>query len=155
MAEQATTIVDTGPKRVARRVEVAAPAHEVFALICDPRRHAELDGSGTVGTTVSGPQRLGQGAKFSMNMKQLGIPYRITNTVIDFQDDRVIEWRHPFGHTWRWELEEVGPGRTRVTEIFDYSLAPLGKLFEITGRVTKNDTSIAATLDRLRRRFTH
>ncbi len=145
--------MNAGPKRVARRTEITAPPREVFALIADPRRHGELDGSGTVGTTVAGPERLGPGSTFSVTMRQKGVPYRITSTVVAFDDGRLLEWRHPFGHTWRWELEESAPGRTTVTEIFDYSHAKLGALFELTGRLTKNGAAISRTLLRLRARF--
>lgn len=153
MTDTAVSTVDAGPKRIAKRAEVNATPHEIFALVADPRRHGELDGSGTVHSTVSGPERLHEGAKFSVNMRQLGVPYRITSTVVDFAADRVIEWRHPFGHTWRWELSESEPGRTAVTEMFDYSGAKLGKMFELSGRLNKNAAGIEETLRRLRQRF--
>jgi len=57
--------VEQGPRQVARTVEVAASAEDLFALVVDPHRHGELDGSGTVLDTVSGPRRLTQGAHFS------------------------------------------------------------------------------------------
>lgn len=41
-------VVDAGPRRVSRSVEVAALAAELFAIVADPRCHSELDGSGTV-----------------------------------------------------------------------------------------------------------
>ncbi len=145
--------VEGGTRTVVRRVEVPAPAVRIFDLLADPHRHQELDGSGTVRAAVSGPDRLREGARFSVNMRQLGIPYRITSTVVAFADDRLIEWRHPMGHTWRWELDETAPGRTMVTETFDYSGALLGKMFELSGRTTANARGITATLEGLRRRF--
>ena len=42
------TVVDLGPSQVGRTVEVQAPAPELFAIVADPTRHHELDGSGTV-----------------------------------------------------------------------------------------------------------
>jgi uncharacterized protein YndB with AHSA1/START domain len=48
---------------------VAAPPAEVFALIANPHRHHEFDGSGTVQAAVSGPERLGMGDRFGMKMK--------------------------------------------------------------------------------------
>jgi hypothetical protein len=45
---------------LARRVELTVTAAEVFSLIADPRRHIEIDGSGTVrDVAVKGPDRLG------------------------------------------------------------------------------------------------
>lgn len=153
MSESVVTTVDAGLKRVARRIVVDTTPDRVFALLADPRRHGELDGSGTVRSTVSGPERLSKGAKFSVNMKQMGVPYRITSTVVSFDEGRLIEWRHPFGHTWRWELSETGSGQTTVTEIFDYSAAKPGRLFEVMGMTGKNGTGIARTLEQLERRF--
>ena len=154
MADDVVSTVDAGSRRVARRVAVDASPHEVFELLADPRRHGELDGSGTVRGTVSGPERLHDGAKFSVNMKQLGVPYRITSTVVAFEEDRLIEWRHPLGHTWRWELAETEPGHTLVTETFDYSAAGPARMYELTGRTSTNGTGITRTLQQLRARFT-
>src|ERR1700678_60422 len=115
------TVVDAGPGKISRSIEVNAPAAEIFELVADPRRHGELDGSGTVLNTVSGPDRLNDGAKFSVRMKQYGFPYQITSQVIDFTDGQVVEWRHPLGHSWRWELTPQSERTTLVTETFDYS----------------------------------
>lgn len=51
------TVVDAGPGRVSRSVEVAAPAAELFAIVADPRRHRELDGSGTVRGNIKVPAK--------------------------------------------------------------------------------------------------
>ena len=52
------------------------------------------------------------------------VPYRITNTVVEFEPDARIAWRHFAGHRWRYELEAVDGG-TRVTESFDISHTPM------------------------------
>ncbi|MDT5244649.1 MAG: hypothetical protein QOD36_2025, partial [Mycobacterium sp.] len=75
------TVVDAGPSQVSRSVEVAAPAEELFAIVADPRKHHELDGSGTVGKNASGPTKLVAGDRFSTKMRMYGLPYRITSTV--------------------------------------------------------------------------
>ena len=53
MSTSAITVetIDRGPKAVSRRVVVDLPAEAIFARLVDPRRHHELDGSGTVGRT--------------------------------------------------------------------------------------------------------
>src|SRR5579859_3870593 len=117
----AVNIVDAGPGKISRSAEVAAAADEIFTLVADPRRHHELDGSGTVVSTIDGPERLSADAKFSVRMKQYGVPYRITSKVTDFADGRVVEWQHPLGHRWRWELTPLSDQATLVTETFDYS----------------------------------
>lgn len=147
--------VEQGPRRVARMVEVAASSDDVFALVSDPHRHGELDGSGTVGGTVSGPRLLSQGAQFSVAMKQFGVRYRVTSTVTGFEDGRIVEWSSPAGHRWRWELTPLTPTSTRVTETFDYSTVPAvqGRVFELLGFPRRNAAGIEATLRQLASRF--
>lgn len=144
-----------GPKKVARTAEVQAPAAEIFEVVADPRRHAELDGSGTVVDTVKGPRRLAKDAKFSVKMKQYGLPYRITSKVTEFADGRVVEWRHPVGHRWRWELVPVSDTATRITETWDYSrVNPLvAKAFGLVGIPKQNAAGIEKTLRGLQARY--
>jgi hypothetical protein len=154
MTDSAVTTVDGGARRVTRRVSVRASSADVFALVADPHRHPELDGSGTVrDVPVTGPERLSEGAKFSVGMKQYGVPYKITSTVTAFEADHLIEWRHPLGHRWRWELDETKPGTTQITETFDYSTAKAPKLLELFGQPAKNGIGITKTLEGLAARF--
>jgi uncharacterized protein YndB with AHSA1/START domain len=154
MADATVTTLDSGPRKIARQVVVKAPAAEIFALVANPHRHPELDGSGTVrDTPVKGPDLLSEGAKFSVGMKQFGFPYKITSTVTAFEDDKLVEWQHPLGHRWRWELTSLGPDTTQVTETFDYSTAKSPKMLEVVGFDKKNGEGIANTLKALAARF--
>ena len=153
MADNTVTTVDAGTRRVACRVVVDAPASAVFDLVADPHRHGELDGSGTVGEKVKGPHRLTKGAKFNVAMKQFGVPYAITSTVTELEEDRVVEWRHPLGHHWRWEMAELDGGRTQVTETWDYRGNKAAKVLELTGYPKKNEAGIRSTLEALATRF--
>jgi hypothetical protein len=74
------------------------------------------------------------------------VPYKITSTVTDFADDEVVEWQHPMGHRWRWELYEQTPGTTTVTETFDYSTSKGPKMIEVLGYDKKNGAGIEDTL---------
>ncbi|WP_072806382.1 SRPBCC family protein [Rhodococcoides yunnanense] len=148
--------IDRGNRVVARQIEVNASAAELFAIVADPHRHGELDGSGTVKETVKGPERLAEGAKFSVGMKQYGVPYRITSTVTSFVDadtTKVIEWQHPLGHTWRWEFEEKQPGVTTVTEAFQYGTAKAPKVLEVFKMPQQNAKGISSTLEQLARKY--
>ena len=107
---------------------IPAPPGKIFALIADPDRHREIDGSGTVRDAKSGGGRLSLGSTFGMKMK-LGIPYSMESEVIEYEDDRRIAWqtRPPGmfrnlggGRIWRYELEPVDGG-TRVRESWDIS----------------------------------
>lgn len=144
------TKVDKGRRRVSYTTEVATPADELFALVADPHRHRELDGSGTVRDTVKGPHRIAEGDRFSVKMRRFGLPYRITSRVTELVDGRVVEWRHPAGHRWRWEFEPTASG-TRVTETFDYSEVPgvQAKVLELLRAPADNAVGIRRTLEKL------
>lgn len=133
---------------VADSIVVNADPATVFDVLADPSQHQLFDGSGTVRGSISGPPRLYLGARFSMRMRW-GAPYVISNTVVEYDEDRRIAWRHFARHIWRYELEAV-EGGTRVTETFDYAAAPAGRLYPRLGFVRNAEESIPATLQRLK-----
>jgi uncharacterized protein YndB with AHSA1/START domain len=137
---------------VSASIDVDAPASTVFAILADPRQHARIDGSGSVRAVVEGPERLRRGSRFGMRMRLFGVPYRIVNRVVELEEGRRIAWRHFGGHRWRYQLEPVGPARTRVTESFDYSMygAVPRLLIEALGFPRRNRAGIEQTLPRLR-----
>lgn len=139
-------------RSVSRTTVVAAPPGEVFALLADPRRHAEIDGSGTVRGRLHGPERLSLGARFGMRMHLL-VPYAITNKVVEFEPDRRIAWRHLGHHVWRYQLAPAVDGGTEVTETFDWAPARAPRALELAGVPARNTRSIERTLARLQRRF--
>ena len=151
------TTVEAGPGQVSRSVEVKAPAAELFAIVADPRRHHELDGSGTVGNNIDAPEHLVPGARFSTKMRMFGLPYRITSTVTALKPEELVEWRHPLGHHWRWEFTAVSSTVTRVTETFDYrgtgSVKDGLKYYHLSGFAKRNAAGIEATLAKLRDRY--
>lgn len=137
----------TATRSVSRTVFVPVPPERVFALLADPARHADLDGSGTVRGRVSGPARLSQGARFGMRMR-IVVPYVIRNTVVEFEEGRRIAWRHVGRHVWRWDLRPV-EGGTEVTETFDWSGALVPKALELVKAPAQNTRSIEKSLARL------
>ncbi len=132
---------------------VHASPKAIFEVLADPRQHPVIDGSGTVRKTQGAtPQRLSLGAKFGMDMK-VGIPYKITNEVIEFDEGKQIAWRHFGGHVWRYMLEPV-EGGTKVTEQFDYTNARSKLFLKVTGAIPKNKKAMSNTLRNLEKRFT-
>jgi hypothetical protein len=118
-------ILETGNEKVkSARIVINAPAEKIFALLANPRRHKDIDGSSTIQENLSGPDKLVLGSKFGMQM-HLGIDYRISNTVVEYEDNKLIAWRHIGRWIWRYELVNIGPQSTQVTETFDASRAPL------------------------------
>ncbi|MEP9363197.1 SRPBCC family protein [Nocardioides sp. CN2-186] len=104
---------------VSASTTIAAPPEVVFAILADARQHPRIDGSGTVRAAVSAPDRLELGSEFGMDMK-MGAPYKIKNRVVEFEEGRLIAWRHLGAHRWRYDLEPV-EGGTQVTETWDLS----------------------------------
>ena len=143
-------VVETGnPSMKAGRITIAAPAEEIFELLANPARHADIDGSGTVERAVSGPERLSQGAQFGMAMR-IKVPYRIKNTVVEFDEPRQIAWRHTGRHRWRYQLEPIDANTTVVTETFDGSTAIFPPALKLINASENNQKAILKTLVRLK-----
>ena len=118
-------ILETGKEEVkSARIVINAPAEKIFAILSNPHRHKEIDGTRTIQENISGPDKLVLGSKFGMKMR-LGINYRIQNTVVEYEENSLIGWRHLGRWIWRYELVNIGPQMTQVTETFDASRAPL------------------------------
>jgi uncharacterized protein YndB with AHSA1/START domain len=108
---------------------ITAPAPALFAVLADATRHPDIDGSGQLVKAREGAsQQLTLGSVFGMSMK-MGVPYTVSNTVVEFEQDRRIAWqtvlpgplgRFVGGRIWRYELEDA-PGGTKVTETWDIS----------------------------------
>jgi uncharacterized protein YndB with AHSA1/START domain len=129
----------TEPVSVSRTIN--APAGTIFAILADPARHAELDGSemvrGAVTTGVIGKE--GESFGIRMHNDRIG-DYEVLNHVVEFEPDRRIAWepelvraervRNPSppgtrsGSRWGYELRPHADGGTVVTETYECSNAP-------------------------------
>jgi uncharacterized protein YndB with AHSA1/START domain len=138
------------PRSVSRSRTIIVQPETIFALLADPARHHEIDGSGTViAARTDAPARLSLGSKFGMSMK-VGVPYKIENTVVTFVENETIAWKHFGGHVWRYELRAgVEPGTTEVTETFDWSSSKGPILLELAGYPKRNAKAMERTLDRM------
>jgi len=131
---------------------VPAPAQMIFDLLADPRRHGEIDGSGSIQSAqIDAPERLSLDATFGMQMK-IGVRYKITNTVVEFEEGKIIAWRHFGGHIWRYILEPVDGG-TKVTEQFDWNKSKSPLVLKLRKSPQENAKSIEKTLENLVKRF--
>lgn len=154
---RADVVTCTSRHQRAGSIVIDAPAQAVFDVLADPAQHAVIDGSGSVRGQLSGPQRLSLGARFGMDMR-IVVPYRIRNTVVEFDEGRRIAWRHMNGHRWRYELtplpeEDSGPGsgsRTEVVETFDGTTARFPAALNLINAYDNNQIAILKTLVRLK-----
>jgi uncharacterized protein YndB with AHSA1/START domain len=153
MADDAREPIDevgTGPLTVSVSRVIAADPQEIFDVLADPSMHHVIDGSGTVRGTRSDSRKLRLGDRFTTSMR-IGVPYLISNKVVELDEPRRIAWSHIAGWRWRYELEPVDGG-TEVTETFDGSTArtPVGRLYlERMRWPARNRPNMEKTLARL------
>ena len=137
---------------VSRSTIVSAPAQMIFDLLADPRRHGEIDGSDSIQSAqIDAPERLSLNATFGMQMK-IGLSYKITNTVVEFEETKTIAWRHFGGHIWRYILEPVDGG-TKVTEQFDWNKSKSPLVLKLRKSPQENAKSMEKTLENLVKKF--
>jgi uncharacterized protein YndB with AHSA1/START domain len=137
---------------------IKAPAGRIFALLADAGKHASFDGSESVNHASQQSVPLSMGSKFGMAMRgrkeTLFIPYRTTNTVIEYEPDRRIAWQTTAlgglfgGRIWRYELSPADGG-TLVRETWDVSEDKQKSMITSGSMPKHTEQGIRATLDRI------
>jgi uncharacterized protein YndB with AHSA1/START domain len=105
--------------------EIDSDAATIFEMIADPSRQPEWDGNDNLEQADPGQRVRAVGDVFTMILtKDLAVRQ---NHVVAFEEGRLIAWRpsevgqpQP-GHEWRWQLEPLADGRTRVTHTYDWT----------------------------------
>jgi len=108
---------------------IDASTSEVFDVLTNPQRHAELDGSGFVISDEKSDRITGTGQVFRMNMSgaHMGGDYQTDNTVTGYDANHLVAWQtapadaDPPGWEWVWQLEAQGSDATDVTLTYDWS----------------------------------
>jgi Protein of unknown function (DUF664) len=154
------------PVSVTRTIKAAA--EELFAVLADPARHPDIDGSGMLRSAVSDSPIVGVGDTFVMSMHndEMG-DYEITNHVVEYERNRRISWEPVLSaasraedhadigdrgqHRWIYDLKPVGPSATVVTERYDCSRAP-DRLRRAVRNGDRWVDSMTTTLEKLNQR---
>lgn len=130
--------------QVSRIVE--APVERVFALLADPDRHPDLDGSGTLRASRTHTVITEVGDVFIMDLHSEDIgDYQSQCVVTTYVRDRALGWspgpvdRDPFGHTFTFTLEPDGNDHTLVTQTYDWSAVADEQLRAMMPRVSRED----------------
>lgn len=131
---------------------VDATPEAVFDFLRRPANHSIISGDHSVRDAISGPEQLRDGDRFGMKMK-VGVPYRIRNTVVEYEEGRRIAWCHPGRHRWRWEVEAAEGGRAKVTETFDLSTALFPPALRIFGYPKRHEANVARSVANVRDHF--
>jgi hypothetical protein len=122
------------PARIETDRVIAAPAADIFALLCDPQGHVAIDSSGML-QDASGDQVAAAGDSFVVHMDRESLNdfpemgrYDVTVTIKELEPDRLISWtvlgrvRPQIGHVYGYRLEpDAESGGTRVTSFYDWS----------------------------------
>ena len=139
------------------RVIKALP-DKIFALVADAGKHASIDGTESVNHATDASVPLSMGTKFGIAMRgrkeTLFLPYRTTNTVIEYEPGRRIAWKTTFaggrvgGRIWRYELE-AAPDGTLVRETWDVSQDKQKWMITSGSIPQKTADGMRATLERI------
>jgi uncharacterized protein YndB with AHSA1/START domain len=137
---------------------INAPAGKIFALLADAGNHATFDGSASVNHATRKSVPLSMGSKFGMAMRgrkeTLFLPYRTTNTVIEYEPDRRIAWKTTAlggllgGRIWRYELSPADGG-TLVRETWDVSQDKQKSMITSGSMPSLTERGIRSTLERI------
>ncbi len=120
--------------RIETQRTIAAPAPDIFAVLCDPQGHVAIDSSGMLQDADGDPvQAVGDSFVVHMDREslndypQLG-KYDVTVEIKEFEQDRLISWtilgqlRPQIGHVYGYQLQPTGDGaNTLVTSFYDWS----------------------------------
>ncbi|KUG57462.1 polyketide cyclase [Serinicoccus chungangensis] len=130
--------------------EIAAPPEAIFELIADPAQQPAWDGNDNLTEVVRGDRVRAVGDVFSMRVTNGKVR---DNHVVAFEEGSLIAWRpasegkDPAGHEWRWEIEPLPGGGSRVTHTYDWTELTDESRME-RARAT-GEAQLQASLDRL------
>ena len=108
---------------------IDASTSDLFDVLSNPARHADLDGSGFVISDDKSDRITATGQTFRMNMTgdHMGGDYQTDNTVTGYDLNKLLAWKtapagtEPPGWEWMWELKAQDAGTTDVTLTYDWS----------------------------------
>lgn len=127
---------------------IPADTQKLFDLVANPAEHPRIDGSGTVkDSNTEGPTKLSLGDTFSVDMK-MGKSYRMTNTVVEHEEGRLIAWKPGGDYVWRYRFKPV-EGGTIVTEEWDARNSKRCPIMKLLGFPRRNLRGITQTLERI------
>jgi hypothetical protein len=121
-------------EHIETRRTIAAPAPDIFTVLCDPQGHVAIDSSGMLQDADGDPVRA-VGDSFVVHMDreslndypQLG-KYDVTVEIREFEQDRLISWtilgrlRPQIGHIYGYQLQPADDAAaTVVTSFYDWS----------------------------------
>ena len=119
----------TDDKKITVSRTIDASAADIFTVLSNPQRHAELDGSGFIVSDDKTDRITATGQVFTMNMEgdHMGGEYKTDNHVVGYDENKLLAWKtapagtEPPGWQWVWELKPQDADTTDVTLTYDWS----------------------------------
>lgn len=116
-------------KRITVSRTIDASAADIFTVLSNPQRHAELDGSGFIVSDDKTDRITATGQVFTMNMEgdHMGGEYKTDNHVVGYDENKLLAWKtapagtEPPGWQWVWELKPQDADSTDVSLTYDWS----------------------------------
>jgi hypothetical protein len=118
-------------ERIEVQRTIAAPAADIFAVLCDPQGHVAIDASGML-QDADGEPASAAGDSFVVHMDRESLndfplgKYDVTVDIREYEKDQLIAWtalgqiKPNIGHIYGYRLEPVDGG-TLVTSFYDWS----------------------------------
>ena len=134
--------------------EIDVPLETIFDLIADPKKQPLWDGNNNIASSKS-PRVRHVGDEFTTRLTENFNDELRINHVSEFEEGRVIAWKparegaEPAGHIWRWELERISGGATKVTHTYDWSALTEDHAPQIKRARGTTVEMLEASLDRL------
>jgi uncharacterized protein YndB with AHSA1/START domain len=116
--------MDDETRVVSAERTIGAPADTIFELIADPAQQPRWDGNDNLKEAATDQRIRAVGDVFTMTNTSGAVR---DNRIVEFEEGRRVAWlpspqgEPPPGHLWRWELEPLDDGRTRVTHTYDWT----------------------------------
>jgi hypothetical protein len=119
-------------ERIEVQRTIAAPAADIFAVLCDPQGHVAIDATGML-QDADGEAAQAVGDTFVVHMDREALndyplgKYDVTVAIREFDMDRLIAWtilgpiEPQLGHLYGYRLEPAPNGGTLVTSFYDWS----------------------------------
>ncbi|WP_312718725.1 SRPBCC family protein [Mobilicoccus sp.] len=144
-------------KKITVSRTIDASPQEVWAVISNPARHREIDGSGQIVSDEKTDRITANGQVFTMNMNapHMGGDYQTDNHVTGYDENRLLAWQtapagtEPKGWEWLYQLTPEGPNSTQVQLTYDWSKVTDKELLKKVSFPLIQEDALEDTLSRL------
>lgn len=149
-----------GERRQVVTATIPASPEAVFAVVSDPARHTEIDGSGMLRGVPAGdapPTKVGDAFLMEMTQEGLG-EYQMRNEIVAYEAGKTFAWKplpnrvsqeiidllgdmDPTGYTFAFELAPTADGQTAVTHIYDWNGVKDDRVLPLFPRISAEQMS--------------